>query len=101
MPDATDPSSKNLTLRRAILILCAASLGAYHLVATGLMYPVPAGDAVVFVPPAVNLKAGHGLTNSLWTFQPDPLGKDRFYEHTPFFQLAISACMWKAETRNA
>ena len=65
------------------------------------MHPVPGGDAVVFLPAAINLKAGQGLTNQLWTYQPDPLGKHRFYEHPPLFQQAVSICMWRAETRNA
>src|ERR1700680_181581 len=94
-------SEARLTYRRATLILCAAALGAYHLVAAQVMYPVPGGDAVVFMPPAINLKAGHGLTNSLWNLNPDPTGQDRFYEHPPLFQLAVSACMWQAEAQNA
>ena len=87
--------------RRAILILCAAALATYHLVAAHWMYPVTGGDSVTFLPPAINLKAGHGLTNSLWHVNPDPLGKNRFLEHPPAFQLIVSTCMWRAETKNA
>ena len=65
------------------------------------MYPVPGGDAAVFMPAAINLKAGRGLTNSLWEVAPDPTGQHRFLEHPPLFQMVVSACMWKAETRNA
>lgn len=87
--------------RRAILILGAVALSIYHLVAAQWMYPVTGGDSVTFLPPAINLKAGHGLTNSLWHVNPDPLGKNRFLEQPPAFQLIVSACMWRAETKNA
>ncbi|HEX7515924.1 MAG TPA: hypothetical protein VF345_01415 [Chthoniobacterales bacterium] len=65
------------------------------------MYPVPAGDAAVFMPAAINLKAGRGLTNSLWEVHPDPTGQHRYLEHPLLFQMVVSACMWKSETRNA
>lgn len=81
--------------RRLILLSCAVALGAYHIFATGAMYPVPGGDAVVFMPAAINLKAGHGLSNYLWT------GRYRFVEHPPLFQMVVSACMWKSDTRTA
>jgi len=53
------------------------------------------------MPAAINLKAGHGLTNSLWEVNPDPTGQHRFLEHPALFQMVVSACMWKSETRNA
>lgn len=81
--------------RPLILLLCAVALGAYHIFATAAMYPVPGGDAVVFMPAAINLKAGHGLSNYLWT------GRYRFVEHPPLFQMVVSACMWKSDTRTA
>src|ERR1044071_1111183 len=87
--------------RRWILLSCAVGLGAYHIFASSVMYPVPGGDAAVFMPAAINLKAGHGLTNSLWEVLPDPTGQHRFLEHPALFQLVVSACMWKSETRNA
>jgi hypothetical protein len=65
------------------------------------MYPVPGGDATVFMPAAINLKAGRGLTNSLWEMYPDPTGQHRYLEHPPLFQMVVSACMWKTETKNA
>jgi hypothetical protein len=65
------------------------------------MYPVPGGDAAVFMPAAVNFKAGRGLTNSLWEVHPDPTGQHRYLEHPLLFQMIVSACMWKSETRNA
>lgn len=81
--------------RRLILLSCAVALGAYHIFASAAMYPVPGGDAVVFMPAAINLKAGHGLSNYLWT------GRYRFVEHPPLFQMVVSACMWKSDTRTA
>ena len=81
--------------RRLILLSCAVALGAYHIFASAAMYPVPGGDAVVFMPAAINLKAGHGLSNYLWT------GRHRFVEHPPLFQMVVSACMWKSDTRTA
>src|SRR5206468_4459784 len=86
---------------RWILLSCAVALGAYHIFASTVMYPVVGGDAAVFMPAAINLKAGHGLTNSLWEALPDPAGQHRFLEHPALFQLVVSACMWKSETRNA
>ena len=65
------------------------------------MYPVPGGDAAVFMPAAINQEAGRGLTNSLWEVYPDPMGQHRFLEHPLLFQMVVSACMWKSETRNA
>jgi hypothetical protein len=65
------------------------------------MYPVSGGDAFVFMPAAINLKAGRGLTNSLWAVHPDPMGQHRFLEHPALFQMVVSACMWKSETKNA
>ncbi len=81
--------------RPLVLLLCAVALGAYHIFATAAMSPVPGGDAVVFMPAAINLKAGHGLSNFLWT------GRYRFVEHPPLFQMVVSACMWKSDTRTA
>ena len=81
--------------RRLVLLLCAVALGAYHIFASSVMYPVPGGDAVVFMPAAVNLKAGRGLSNYLWT------GRHRYVEHPPLFQMVVSACMWKSDTKNA
>ncbi len=81
--------------RPFVLLLCAVALGAYHIFATVAMYPVPGGDAVVFMPAAINLKAGHGLSNYLWT------ERYRFVEHPPVFQMVVSACMWKSDTRTA
>lgn len=78
-----------------VLLLCAVALGACHISATAAMYPVPGGDAIVFMPAAINLKAGHGLSNFLWT------GRYRFVEHPPLFQMVVSACMWKSDTRTA
>ncbi len=87
--------------RRLVLLLCAVALGAYHIFASADMYPVPGGDAAVFMPAAINLKAGRGLTNSLWEAEPDPTGQHRYLDHPALFQLVVSACMWKSETRNA
>jgi hypothetical protein len=87
--------------RRLILLSCAIALGAYHILASAVMYPVPGGDSAVFMPPAINLKAGRGLTNSLWEVHPDPSGKRPYLGHTPLFPMVVSACMRKAETRNA
>jgi hypothetical protein len=87
--------------RRLVLLSCAVALGAYHIFASAVMYPVPGGDAAVFMPAAINLKAGRGLTNSLWAVHPDPMGQHRFLEHPLLFQMVVSACMWKSETRNA
>lgn len=86
---------------RLVLLLCAVALGAYHVFASAVMYPVPGGDAAVFMPAAINLKAGRGLTNSLWEAEPDPTGQHRFLDHPALFQMVVSACMWKAETKNA
>jgi hypothetical protein len=87
--------------RRAILLSCAIVLGAYHIFASAVMYPVPGGDAFVFMPAAINLEAGRGLTNSLWEVAPDPTGQHRYLGHPPLFQMMVSACMRKAETRSA
>ena len=86
---------------RWILLSSAVTLGAYHIFASSVMYPVPGGDAAVFMPAAINLKAGRGLTNSLWEVHPDPTGQRRFLEHPALFQLVVSVCIWKSETRNA
>jgi hypothetical protein len=86
---------------RQVLLLCAVALGAYHIFASAVMYPVPGGDAAVFMPAAINLKAGRGLTNSLWEAEPDPTGRHRYLDHPALFQMVVSACMWKSETRNA
>jgi|GEM_PF-4950792 len=86
---------------RLVLLLCAFALGAYHVFASAVMYPIPGGDAAVFMPAAINLKAGRGLTNSLWEAEPDPTGQHRYLDHPALFQLVVSACMWKSETRNA
>jgi hypothetical protein len=94
-------SAPRFGYRRPFLISCAVALAAYHIFAAAVMYPVPGGDAAVFMPAAINLKAGHGLTNSLWGVYPDPTGQHRFLEHPSLFQMVVSACMWKAETRNA
>jgi hypothetical protein len=90
-----------LRYRRLLLILCAVALGGYHIFASAVMYPVPTGDAVVFMPPAINLKAGRGLTNPLWKVNPDPTGQHRYLEHPPLFQMVVSACMRTTETKNA
>jgi hypothetical protein len=95
------PSAPAFGYRRLILLLCAAALGAYHIFASAVMYPVPGGDAAVFMPAAINLKAGRGLTNSLWEAEPDPTGQHRYLDHPALFQMVVSACMWKSETRNA
>jgi hypothetical protein len=87
--------SRSFGHRRLVLLLCAVALGAYHIFASSVMFPVPGGDAVVFMPAAINLKAGSGLNNYLWT------GRQRFVEHPPLFQMVVSACMWKSDTRNA
>lgn len=87
--------------RRLILLSCAVALGAYHIFASASMYPVPGGDAAVFMPAAINLKAGRGLTNPLWEVYPDPTGQHRYLEHPSLFQMVVSGCMWKSETRNA
>jgi hypothetical protein len=87
--------------RRLVLLLCAVALGVYHIFASAVMYPVPGGDAAVFMPAAINLKAGRGLTNSLWEAEPDPTGQHRYLDHPALFQMVVSACMWKSETRNA
>ena len=87
--------------RRLVVFSCAVALGAYHIFASTVMYPVPGGDAAVFMPAAINLKAGYGLTNSFWEVNPDPTGQHRFLEHPALFQIVVSACMWKSETRNA
>jgi hypothetical protein len=87
--------------RRWVLLFCAIALGAYHIFTSTLMYPVPGGDATVFMPAAINLKAGRGLTNSLWEMYPDSTGQHRYLEHPPLFQMVVSACMWKTETKNA
>ena len=89
------PSAPAFGYRRLVLVLCAVALGAYHIFATSVMFPVPGGDAVVFVPAAINLKAGRGLSNFLWT------GRHRFVEHPPLFQMVVSAGMWKSDTRTA
>jgi hypothetical protein len=94
-------SAPRFRYKRLFLISCAVAVGAYHIFAAAVMYPVPGGDAAVFMPAAINLKAGHGLTNSLWEVYPDPTGQHRFLEHPSLFQTVVSACMWKAETRNA
>lgn len=86
---------------RLVLLLCAVALGAYHIFASAVMYPVPGGDAAVFMPAAINLKAGHGLTNPLWEVEPDPTGQHRYLDHPALFQMVVSACMWKSETGNA
>jgi MFS family permease len=65
------------------------------------MYPVPGGDAAVFMPAAVNLKTGRGLTNSLWAVHSDPTGQHRYLEHLLLFPMVVSACMWRPETKNA
>jgi hypothetical protein len=86
---------------RLVLLSCAVALGAYHIFTSAFMYPVPGGDAAVFMPGAINLKAGRGLTNSLWEAEPDPTGQHRYLDHPALFQMVVSACMWKSETRNA
>jgi len=87
--------SRSFGYRRVVFLCCAIALGAYHIFASAAMYPVPGGDAVVFMPPAINLKAGRGLSNYIWT------GRQRFVEHPPVFQMVVSACMWKSDTRTA
>jgi hypothetical protein len=94
-------SAPSFGYRRFVLLLCAVALGAYHIFASTLMYPVPGGDATVFMPAAINLKAGRGLTNPLWEMYPDPTGQHRYLEHPPLFQMVVSACMWKSETKNS
>jgi hypothetical protein len=84
-----------------VLLSCAIALGAYHIFASMAMYPVPGGDAAVFMPGAINLKAGRGLTNPLWEAEPDPTGQHRYLDHPALYQMVVSACMWKPETRNA
>jgi hypothetical protein len=95
------PTAPAFGYGRLVLLSCAVALGAYHIFASAVMYPVPGGDAAVFMPAAINLKAGRGLTNSLWEVYPDPTGQHRYLEHPVLFQMVVSACMWKAETRNA
>ena len=87
--------------RRVILICCAFFLGAYHFISSAAMYPVPGGDAAVFLPGAINLKAGRGLTNQLWEAWPDPTGQHRFLDHPPLFQLVVAALMAKADAQSA
>jgi hypothetical protein len=100
LPEKTDPASA-FGWRCLILLSCAIALGAYHIFASAVMYPVPGGDAAVFMPAAINLKAGRGLTNPLWEAEPDPTGRHRYLDHPALFQMVVSACMWKSETRNA
>lgn len=100
LPEKTEPAPA-FGYRRLILLFCAVALGAYHIVASAVMYPVPGGDAAVFMPAAINLKAGRGLTNSLWEVHPDPIRQHPYLGHTPLFPMVVSACMGKAETRNA
>ena len=95
------PSMPAFGYGRLVLLLCAVALGVYHIFASAVMYPVPGGDAAVFMPAAINLKAGRGLTNPLWEAEPDPTGQHRYLDHPALFQMVVSACMWKAETRNA
>ncbi len=87
--------------RRVVLLLCAIVLGGYHVFASISMYPVPNGDAAVFLPAAINLKAGRGLTNSIWEMRPDPTGQHRYLDHPALFQMVVAACMPKAEIRSA
>ena len=87
--------------RHWVLIFCAMALGAYYLFGAVSMYPIPGGDAAGFIPPAVNLEAGKGLTNPLWALHGDPLGQYRYMENPPLFQMVVAACMWKPETVNA
>jgi len=94
-------SAPAFAYRRLVLLLCAVALGACHIFASAVMYPIPGGDAAVFMPAAINLKAGRGLTNSLWEAEPDPTGQHRYLDHPALFQMVVSACMWKSETRNA
>jgi uncharacterized protein (DUF2062 family) len=100
LPEKTGPTPA-FGYRRLILLSCAIALGAYHIFASAVMYPVPGGDAAVFMPAAINLKAGRGLTNSLWEVHPDPVRHHPYLGHPALFQMVVSACMRKAETRNA
>ena len=101
LPMNTGDPAPRFGFRRFILLSCAIALGVYHIFASAVMYPVPGGDAHVFMPAAINLKAGRGLTNSLWEVAPDPTGQHRYVAHPPLFQMIVSACMLRAETRSA
>lgn len=58
-------------------------------------YPLPGTDSACFIPPAINLKNGFGLTNpaDIHTQLTDLAGQSRFMYYPPLFQLVLSVLM--------
>ncbi len=68
-------------------VLLAAVAMAVPLVSWLYLYPPPAGDAVAFIPAAVNYQATGELVNPLnpLSFNADPLNAGRFVYYPPLF----------------
>jgi hypothetical protein len=102
-PPRGDPVRRpDRVLRHAPAVL-AGGIGLSFLIFAGHAYPVPAGDAQAFLPPAILLEAGGGLRNpvSALTRQVDPTGGDRYLQYPPLFQVTLTALMTEPSPRAA
>lgn len=89
------------------IFFAAGAISVLLLVFAYFAYPVPAGDALYFVVPAVQFASKGELTSPLypsdWMMDKiiDPSGMKRFLFYPPLFPLVVSALMPEATPRGA
>lgn len=66
------------------------------------VYPLPLGDAIHYIPPALNVAAGRGLLNEVSDlFFLDNTGQGRFLYYPPLFQMVLGRLLWEATPQAA
>lgn len=92
-------SFKDLVTKRLVLIFVVVCVSAAFFIFARYAYPVPAGDSLYFLVPAVQFAAKDALITPLypsdWMLNQiiDPAGMKRFLFYPPLFPLFVSLLM--------
>lgn len=90
------------------IFFAAAAISIALLVFAYFAYPVPAGDSMFFLVPAVQFAKSGALTNPIYPSDPinntisnivDPSGMKKFLFYPPLFQLVLSFLMPEASSQ--
>ncbi len=89
-----------ITAKQGVVGIVALGAALLLFAFAGRAYPVPAGDSVFFITPALELATHGTLTNMLFIDKTemnnliDPTGQNRFLFYPPLFPLALRALMF-------
>lgn len=77
---------------RNVVLLAFLLLAVWRATVGWLAFPIPDGDAAAFLPHALGVLRGYGLTNVFWSrgLEIDPIGEGRLIWHGFLYPLALS-----------